>query len=149
MTCNRRVIKIFDRIEFSMGQERFFSLPCPYRISSLLFNRYGSGPKGLRQSQGLVPISRGTLPLLLQVFWQGSFIHRYFHLLPLWSSGQCSWLQIQKSGFDSRCYQIFWEVVGLIWDPLSLMSTTEEPLERKSRSYGLEMREHGRRDPSR
>jgi hypothetical protein len=24
-----------------------------------------------------------------------------------------SWLQIQRSGFDSRRYQIFWEVVGL------------------------------------
>jgi hypothetical protein len=28
---------------------------------------------------------------------------------PLWSSGQSSWLQIQRSGFDSRCYQIFSE----------------------------------------
>jgi hypothetical protein len=26
---------------------------------------------------------------------------------PLWSSGQSSWLQIQRSGFDSRRYQIF------------------------------------------
>jgi hypothetical protein len=26
---------------------------------------------------------------------------------PLWSSGQSSWLQIQKSGFDSRRYRIF------------------------------------------
>jgi hypothetical protein len=32
---------------------------------------------------------------------------------PLWSSGQSSWLQIQRSRFDSGCYQIFWEVVGL------------------------------------
>jgi hypothetical protein len=31
----------------------------------------------------------------------------------LWSSGQSSWLQIQRSGFDSRHYQIFLEVVGL------------------------------------
>jgi hypothetical protein len=36
-----------------------------------------------------------------------------FSELPLWSSGQSSWLQIQSSGFDSRRYQIFWEVVGL------------------------------------
>jgi hypothetical protein len=28
---------------------------------------------------------------------------------PLWSSGQSSWLQILRSGFDSRRYQIFWE----------------------------------------
>jgi hypothetical protein len=39
---------------------------------------------------------------------------------PLWSSAQSSWLQIQGSGFDSRRYQIFWEVVGLERGPLSL-----------------------------
>jgi hypothetical protein len=27
---------------------------------------------------------------------------------PLWSSGQSSWLQILRPGFDSRHYQIFW-----------------------------------------
>jgi hypothetical protein len=32
---------------------------------------------------------------------------------PLWSSGQSYCPQIQRSGFDSRCYQIFWKVVGL------------------------------------
>jgi hypothetical protein len=26
---------------------------------------------------------------------------------PLWSSGQSSWLQIQRSGFDSQRYQVF------------------------------------------
>jgi hypothetical protein len=26
---------------------------------------------------------------------------------PLWSRGQSSWLQIQRSGFDSRRYHIF------------------------------------------
>jgi hypothetical protein len=50
---------------------------------------------------------------------------------PLWSSGQSSWLQIQRSGFDSRHYQIFWEVVGLERGPLILLSTTEELLDRK------------------
>jgi hypothetical protein len=32
---------------------------------------------------------------------------------------------------DSRHYQIFWEVVGLERGPLSLVSTTEELLDRK------------------
>jgi hypothetical protein len=32
---------------------------------------------------------------------------------PLWSSGQSSWLQIQKFGFDFLRYQIFWEVASL------------------------------------
>jgi hypothetical protein len=50
---------------------------------------------------------------------------------PLWSGGQNSWLQIQSSGFDSRRYQIFWEVVGLERGPLSLVSTTEELKEEK------------------
>jgi hypothetical protein len=57
---------------------------------------------------------------------------------PLWSSGQSSWLQIRRPGFDSRHYQIFWKgekkrktVVGLERGPLSLVSTTEELLDRK------------------
>jgi hypothetical protein len=62
---------------------------------------------------------------------------------------QSSWLQIQRSGFDSRRYQIFWEVVGLEQGPLSLVRTTEELLARKSSGSGLENREYGRRDPSR
>jgi hypothetical protein len=68
---------------------------------------------------------------------------------PLWSSGQNSWLQIQRSGFNSRRYQIFWEVMDLERGPLSLVSTIEELLGRKSSGSGLENREYGRRDPSR
>jgi hypothetical protein len=48
---------------------------------------------------------------------------------PVWSSGQSSWLQIRRLGFDSRHYQK--KVVGLERGPLSLMSTTEELLDRK------------------
>jgi hypothetical protein len=68
---------------------------------------------------------------------------------PLWSNGHSSWLQIQRSGFDSLRYQIFWEVVGLERGPLSFVSTIEELLQRKSSSSSLECREYGRRDPSR
>jgi hypothetical protein len=67
----------------------------------------------------------------------------------LCGSGQSSWLQIQRSGFDSRRYQIFWEVVGLERGPLSLVSTIEELLERESNGSGLEILEYGGRDPSR
>jgi hypothetical protein len=49
---------------------------------------------------------------------------------PLWSSSQSSWLQIQRPWFDSRHYQKQ-KVVGLERDPLSLVSTTEELLDRK------------------
>jgi hypothetical protein len=62
---------------------------------------------------------------------------------PLWSSGQSSRLQIQMFWFDSRRYQVFWEVVGLERGPLSLMSTIEELLGSGS---GLENRDYGRRD---
>jgi hypothetical protein len=65
---------------------------------------------------------------------------------PLWPSGQSSWLQIQKSRFDSRRYQIFREVVSLDRGPLSLVSTTEELHERESSGSGLDNREYGRRE---
>jgi hypothetical protein len=42
----------------------------------------------------------------------------------------------------------FSEIVGLEQGPLSLVSKTENLLERKSRGFGLENREYGRRDPS-
>jgi hypothetical protein len=41
------------------------------------------------------------------------------------------------------------EIVGLERGPLSLVSTIEELLERKSSCFGLEIREYSRRDPSR
>jgi hypothetical protein len=53
----------------------------------------------------------------------------------------------QMSAFDSRRYRSFW-VVGLERGPLSLVSTTEELLGRKSSCSGLENREYGHRDPS-
>jgi hypothetical protein len=40
-------------------------------------------------------------------------------------------LQIQRPGFHSQHYQILWQVVGLERGPLSLVSTTEELLDRK------------------
>jgi hypothetical protein len=61
---------------------------------------------------------------------------------PVWSSGRSSWLQIQRSGFYSRRYQIFWEVVGLERIPLSLVSTIKELLETKSSCSGLENGEY-------
>jgi hypothetical protein len=50
-------------------------------------------------------------------------------------------VRVPGHGFDSRCYQIFWEVVGLERGPYSLVSTTEELLERKSSVSGLESRD--------
>jgi hypothetical protein len=50
-------------------------------------------------------------------------------------------------GFDSRRYQIFWEVVCLERGPLSLVRIIEELLWRNSSGSGLENREYGRGDP--
>jgi hypothetical protein len=61
---------------------------------------------------------------------------------PLWHSGQ-------SSGFDSRGYQIFGEVVSLERGPLNLVNLNEELLGRRSRDSGLENQNYGRRDPSR
>jgi hypothetical protein len=46
----------------------------------------------------------------LVVVYSFYFHYKYtLHGPPLWSSGQSSWLQIQRPGFDSRQYQIFWK----------------------------------------
>jgi hypothetical protein len=68
---------------------------------------------------------------------------------PLWSSGQSSRLQILRSESESRHYQIFWEAMSLERGPLSLVSTAEELLGRKSNSSGLGNRDYSRGDPSR
>jgi hypothetical protein len=64
---------------------------------------------------------------------------------PLWSSGQSFWLHIQRSRFDSRHYQIFWEVVGLERGPLSLVTTIDELFGRNSSGSSLEKRDYDRR----
>jgi hypothetical protein len=67
----------------------------------------------------------------------------------MWSSGQSSWLQVQVSGFDSRRYQIFWELVGPERGPPGFVSTTKELLGKKNSGFGLENRDYGYRDPLR
>jgi hypothetical protein len=75
--------------------------------------------------------------------------HIQLNSAPLWSSDQIFCIHIERSTFDSRSYQIFWEVVGLEWGPLSLMGTTEGLLGRNSSDWGLESREYGRGNPLR
>jgi hypothetical protein len=99
------------------------------------------GPHRKRHNQSLFLFLGSFLTELLLIIHTGRS--------PLWSTGQSCWLQNQRSAFDSRRCQIFWEVVGLERGPLSLVSTIEELLERKSRGSGLESREYGRRDSSR
>jgi hypothetical protein len=56
----------------------------------------------------------------------------------LWSNGQSSRPQIQRSGLDSRRHQTLRVQVGPERGPPSLVNTTEEPPERKSSCSGLE-----------
>jgi hypothetical protein len=83
---------------------------------------------------------------------QGSRYLAYFPKLsasrpPLWSSGQSSWLQILRPGFDSRHYQKKSSRSG---------TGSTQPREynrgatwQESSGSCLENREYGRRDPSR
>jgi hypothetical protein len=48
-------------------------------------------------------------------------------------------------GFDSRHYQIFWQIVDMERGARSLVSTNEELLRRKSSGSGLEIRKYGSR----
>jgi hypothetical protein len=52
---------------------------------------------------------------VVRAWYRAPALFRYFarHYLKDHLGGQSSWLQIQRSGFDSRLYQIFWAVVGL------------------------------------
>jgi hypothetical protein len=60
---------------------------------------------------------------------------------PLWSIVRVPVYRSRGPGFDSRPYHIFWEVGGLERGPLSLVTTIEELLERKSSGSGLETRD--------
>jgi hypothetical protein len=62
----------------------------------------------------------------------------------LCSSIMWFWSPLLSSGQNSRHYQIFWEVVGLERGSLSLVSTIEELLERKSSGCSLENRDYSR-----
>jgi hypothetical protein len=67
----------------------------------------------------------------------------------LWSSGQSSWLHIQRSRVRFPALPYFLRSSGSGTGPLSLMSTTEELLERNRSASGLENGEYGRGGPLR
>jgi hypothetical protein len=86
------------------------------------------------------------------LLWDNSYVDVitlftvYISVPPL-SSGQSSWLQFRRSGFDSRLHQIFWEVLGIERRTLSFVVTIEELLGRNISDSGLESQEHCHGDP--
>jgi hypothetical protein len=122
-----------------------YSLPNPILFWTHIYSSILYILQYLCTTNSLVLIWRLWLSLLWIYYYY--YYYYYYYWLPLWSSGQSSWLQIQKSWFNSQRYQIFCEVVGLKWDPLSLVGTTEVLLRRNTSGSGLEMRDYGRRDP--
>jgi hypothetical protein len=99
-----------------------------------------------------------------------SVFHKFFEFIDFQAKIQTTWylilfcvfkepdrlcgLVVRVSGyrsrgseFDSRLYQIFWEVVGLQRGPLSLVRIIEELLQRKSSGSGQENRINDRGDP--
>jgi hypothetical protein len=116
-----------------------------HHISMYLSNRNGLRlPAGWHRTFLLISTENrcnrdiGPISFLIPIH----FLH-YLHCYhvggpPLWSSGQSSWLKIQRSGFDLRRYQIFWEVVSLERGSLSFVGTVEL-LERKNSGSGMEI----------
>jgi hypothetical protein len=70
------------------------------------------------------PNSLGVSLTSPEVGNRSSFENVVFSNICNWSSGQSSWLQIRRTGFDSRALPEK-KVVGLERGPLSLVSTTE------------------------
>jgi hypothetical protein len=130
-----------DSLQFVSG---FKLMQKSWSIINSELNLYFHQRKHYRLVLGLrsVRIPAGTPAIMIKNL-------RYISRPPLWSCGQSSWLQIQRSGFYSWRYKIFWQVVGLERGPLSLVSTTEVLLERKNSGSGLESREYGLRNSSR
>jgi hypothetical protein len=96
-------------------------------------------------------VIRHAAPCVALALCQSYFCKAVFYVCyiqsvrpPLWSCGQSTWLQIQRSGFHSQHYQIFLDVARLEQSPLSLASTTEELLVIKISDSGLENRDYGR-----
>jgi hypothetical protein len=68
--------------------------------------------------------------------------------LPLWSSDQSSWLQIQRSQLLFPALPDFLRNNGSGTGLLILVSIVEEVLGRNNSSFSLEIRERSHRDPS-
>jgi hypothetical protein len=119
----------------------------------LLLSLEGTVPTGLttifyyltalgafRSPFSLTPYER--VPLVVLSLYMSAVVKNWDRLcgLVVRVPGYRSW----GPGFDSRRYQIFWELVALERGPLSLVRIIEELLEWKSSSSGQENRINGR-----
>jgi hypothetical protein len=133
ISCNRTFLAIFD--VYCLISTRYLDRGFEsHRGRAVAQPVIADFPPRLSEIRGICGGQSGTRASFLRVL--------RFPLTALWS-------EFLATGFNSRRYQIFWEVVGLERDPLNLMSTIEELLQRKSSDFGLENREYGRTDPSR
>jgi hypothetical protein len=75
-----------------------------------------------------------AVPTVLQILIsdQNDNTRHYFRISRWFENELVVWIPGYRSRFDSRRYQIFWEVVSLERGPLSLVSITEELLEWKN-----------------
>jgi hypothetical protein len=120
--CIRIPFKIYLR-----SQLRLYWCYLLFSLLTTCFGPYGpsSGEIQLHQLPILEKLS------ILQRIRCFTIAHSYgVSRPPLWSSRQSSWLQIRRPGFDSPHYQNK-KGMGLERGPLSLVSRTEELLDRK------------------
>jgi hypothetical protein len=96
----------------------------------------------------VLPEQKSDSPAFLNTTFLFNYALNYERPL-LWPGGRSFSLRFQRSGFDSRRYQIFWEVLSLERGSLSLVSTIEELLGRKSNGSCLGNRDYCRSYPSR
>jgi hypothetical protein len=137
-----------DRNEHPWWKTRIFRGIWGY-VRAVFNNRAGYLVRSTNYEFPLCSLPRRFNLWVLNVMSQGISNPEIAIVRPLlWSSGQSSRPQLLRPVFDSRHFQISWDVVGLERGPLSLVSTTEDLLERKSSGSGLESREYGRREPS-
>jgi hypothetical protein len=96
----------------------------------------------------------GSIPAIPDFLWRsgsgtGFTQHRENNWPPLWSSGQSSWLQIQRFRVRFRRYQIFYEEVALERGSLSIVRTIDRLCGLvvrvrgyRSRGSGFDSRQH-------
>jgi hypothetical protein len=83
-------------------------VPCSFIIGLWSVEQTSSGITSIASHWSLGCLQRKAADICKQRFWRGNKLRSKNILAAewsLWSSGQSSWLQIRRPGFDSRHYQ--------------------------------------------